>query len=473
MNETGADIANKEEPKEQETINARLEIDVAAILPILPEDTKPKIQVELDYDAITHVVNDYIERYTIDSRINEIDYQLSTPQLPDEDATNNLKECLTGEIGEVMTSNDTILVDNKAIVDNKVTLTFELSVEENVYLDEKVENPQPQQDRHQSEKSSRPNKSSVLSTKTSQPTNNQHKGELIIQSPNSNLYWQNAPLAELYWQNAPSNIFQPSNISQDNRTPVTDDEVLDDLKNIGSGLDSAMSSTDTRERRGYVMVGDNGRVYTNPHQRGNQHYKIVGKFSNNAYVRGLGWFGKVVSYGTTGVQMGMKYSQAETSQERGRVLGASVGQLSSGIIAGAIASTVTSTVLISVAVAAGVSTAPLTIVVIAGCSIMAAAAASNAVEQYGEDIGGNIGEKSVELWQNGVNKTDEFVEDLKGNVPEKSDSWLLETPEYMETAGNPFSPKGNEPVVKQTSTGKIWKQQDAANRYRRSKSLDD
>jgi hypothetical protein len=149
-----------------------------------------------------------------------------------------------------------------------------------------------------------------------------------------------------------------------------------------------------------------------------------------------------------GVQVGVKYSRAETSQERGRVLGSSIGQVSSGMIAGAIASTVTSTILVSIAVAAGVSTAPVTVVVIAGCSIIAGVAASNAVEQYGKDIGGSIGEKSVELWQNGVNKTDEFVEELKRNVPEKSDSWLLETPEYMETAGNPFSPKNNKSVFK-------------------------
>ena len=60
----------------------------------------------------------------------------------------------------------------------------------------------------------------------------------------------------------------------------------------------------------------------------------------------------------------------------------------------------TSAVLISIATAAGVAAAPVTIVVIAGCSIIAGVAASNAVEQYGEDVGGNIGEGAVDLGQN-------------------------------------------------------------------------
>lgn len=411
MNETGADIANKEELKEQETIKTTVPVDIAVVLPILPKEIESDFQIELDYDEITKAVNDYIERYTIDPRIDGINYQLSTPQLPDENATNKLRESLSGETDEIITSNEVIHVDNDAITDEKVTLRFELSVEENVYMDETSERPKSLRDKDQSENLSRPTPSSVHSTKASQPTTNQQKGELIIKSADSQLYWQNGPSAQLYWQNAPSNISQPSNIAQNNRTSVTDEEVLDDLNKIGSGLDGAMGSTERIESgvkvgnirigsSGYVKVGDNGRVYTNPYQRGNQYYKIVGNFSNNAYVRGLGLFGKIVSYGTTGVQMGIKCSHAETSQEKGRIWGSSIGKISSGMIAGAIASTVTSTVLVSIAVAAGVSTAPVTIVVIAGCSIMAGVAASNAVEQYGEDIGGNIGEEVVDLGHN-------------------------------------------------------------------------
>ena len=397
MNVIGGHVVNKKDKKEQESIKADVKAKIAVALPILPKNTESNIQIELDYDTITQVVNDFIERYTIDPRINEIDYQLSTLNLPDEDATNNLKECLTGKIDKVTTFNDTIQADNKAIVDEKVTLTFELSVEENVYLDENSETPQPQQDKHQSENSSQTNTNSAHSTKTSLSTDNQLKGELVFQSSDSNLYWQNAHSAQLYWQNAPSNISQPSNISHNNRTPIADDEILEDFKNIGSGLDSAMSSA---ERLGYVMVGDNGRVYTNPHARGNQYYKIVGDLPHNRYVTNLGIFGRVVSYGTTTIQTGIKVFQAETSQERGRVIGAAVGKVSSGALVGTAASMATSAVLISIATAAGVAAAPVTIVVIAGCSIIAGVAASNAVEQYGEDVGGNIGEGAVDLGQN-------------------------------------------------------------------------
>lgn len=440
MNVIGGQVLNKEEKKEQESIKADVKAEIAVVLPILPENTESRIKIELDYDTITQVVNDYIERYTIDPRINEIDYQLSTPNLPDEDATNNLKECLTGETGKVTTFNDIIQVDNKAIVDEKVTLTFELSVEENVYLDDNSETPQSQQDKHQSENSSQTNTRSAHSTKTSLPTDNQPKGELVIQSSDSNLYWQNAPSAQLYWENAPTDVSHPSKIPQYNRTPITDEVVQDTIKNTGSGVYSAMESTKGIEsgirignikigRSGYVKVGDNGRVYTNPHARGSQYYKIVGDFSNNKTVKNLGIAGKVVSYGTTTIQTGIKVSQAETSQEKGRIIGAAVGKVSSGALVGTAATMATSAILISIATAAGVAAAPVTIVVIAGCSIIASVAASNAVEQYGEEVGGNIGEEVVDIGQNVLNKTREELrrykakrmEELKGFRHSKHD----------------------------------------------------
>lgn len=413
MNAVGGQVVNKEEKKECESIKANVKTEVAVVLPLLPDNMEPDFQLELDYDTITQAVNDYIERYTIDSRINEIEYQLSTPRLPDENATNNLKGSLTGEIDKIIASTNTIQVDNKAIADEKVTLKFELSFKEDIYLNENDEKGKEKQKEHQLG-STFPQKGGVMSSaKKSQPTENKLAGgELIIQSSDPQLYWQNAPSAQLYWQNAPSNIIPLFNSNQNNRTPCNDEKVLENIKNFGAGLDEAMGSTDTLESgpkifgkqiakgKGYVKVGDNGRVYTNSHARGNQYYKIAGDFSKNKYVKNLGWAGKTISWGTEVYQDSVKYSQADSPQKKGKVLGEAVGKITSGGIAGGAASTITSGVLIAVAGAAGVASAPLTIVVIAGCSIALGVIASNFAEQYGEDIGGKVGEGVVKWWNN-------------------------------------------------------------------------
>ena len=411
MNETGADIVNKEDLKESETIEAVIDVDVATVLPTLQEDADSRIQIELDYDAITQIVNDYLERYTIDPRINKIDYHLSTPQLPDEDATNNLEECLTGETRKVTTPNDTIQVDNKAIADDKVTLTFELSVEENVYLEEDTESPQLKQDWHQSENPSQPSTNSAHSTKASQPKDNHQKSEFIIHSSDSNVYWQNASSAQLYWQNAPSYI------SQNFGNPPTED--LDIVRNSFSGIENGMDYG-TARRLGYRVTNWNGHDYTT-YTNGNRFYIIAGNYDR--YARYLRNGGRIVNYGTILIQTGIRYSQAKTPHERGRVVGASVGQVSTEIMAGTVASWATSAVLVSIATTVGVATAPATIIVIAGCSIIAGVAASSVVGQYGEDIGGNIGEEAVDLRQNVLNRTREEIRRYEAKKKEEKNSF--------------------------------------------------
>lgn len=390
---------DKEKQKEQEFLKAEVKADIAVVLPVFPENEVSDIQIELDYDTITKAINDYIERYTIDPRINEIEYELSTPNLPDEKATNNLKEVLTGETDEITTSNDIIQVDNNAINDEKVILKFELSVEETVYLDENGEIV-PQENGGPLSKNSSLQKTSVSpSTKSSQPIYNQPKKELVIQSTQPQLYWQNAPSAQLYWQNAPSNDFQSTNSS------YLVENSLDTIGSMGSGMDEAMGSIGTiEEMGGYLKLGNNGRVYTNPQARGGKYYKIVGNVSDSKLVKRLGTAGKILSYGTTVIQTGIDYSQAETPQEKGRIVGASVGKVTSGIAAGTVASTITTAALISIATVAGVATAPVTLVVVAGCSIIASVMAANAVEKYGEDIGGNVGEMTVDYLKNKTKK---------------------------------------------------------------------
>ena len=109
-------------PKEQESIKAKVKVDIAVVL---PEDIGKDDIIELKYD----------ERYTIDPRISEVEYILTTPKFSNDKTTNDLKEVLTGETTEIKTLEDTIKVENDAITDEKVTLKFELSVEENIYLD--------------------------------------------------------------------------------------------------------------------------------------------------------------------------------------------------------------------------------------------------------------------------------------------------------------------------------------------------
>ena len=386
-NVVGADTVCKKKAEEQELLTAKVNADVAIVLPV---DVEPDAQFELQYDAISETINNYIERYTIDARVEKVEYNLSSPELSDKDATNNLKESLTGTTDEITTSKGTIHIENDAIKDNKVTLTFKLSVEENVYLDESDENPSDEINCRQVAKSSSQNP--VPQNNVSSNVNSQRNGDLIIQSAEPKLYWQSAPKAELYWQNAPSNISKEAK-SKIKISDEVKDKVVDYSNIIGSGVDSAMGSVPE------LRYGNNGRVYTNPNARGNQYYKIVGTLSDSKAVSRLGKAGKVISYGTTIYRASEEYSKASTSQEKGRVVGATTGKVVVGTVAGNVASVATTAVLVTIAGAAGVATAPVTLIVIAGCSIFAGVAASSAVEGVGEEIGGNAGAWAVNKWQ--------------------------------------------------------------------------
>ena len=386
-NAVGADTVCKKKAEEQELLTAKVNADVAIVLPV---DVEPDAQFELQYDAISETINNYIERYTIDARVEKVEYNLSSPELSDKDATNNLKESLTGTTDEITTSKGTIHIENDAIKDNKVTLTFKLSVEENVYLDESDENPSDEINCRQVAKTSSQNP--VPQNNVSSNVNSQRNGDLIIQTAEPKLYWQSAPKAELYWQNAPSNISKEAK-SKIKISDEVKDKVVDYSNIIGSGVDSAMGSVPE------LRYGNNGRIYTNPNARGNQYYKIVGTLSDSKAVSRLGKAGKVISYGTTIYRASEEYSKASTSQEKGRVVGATTGKVVVGTVAGNVASVATTAVLVTIAGAAGVATAPVTLIVIAGCSIFAGVAASSAVEGVGEEIGGNAGAWAVNKWQ--------------------------------------------------------------------------
>ena len=111
-NVVGADSVNKKKAEEQELLTAKVNADVAIVLPV---DVEPDAQFELQYDAISETINNYIERYTIDARVEKVEYNLSSPELSDKDATNNLKESLTGTTDEITTSKGTIHIENDAI----------------------------------------------------------------------------------------------------------------------------------------------------------------------------------------------------------------------------------------------------------------------------------------------------------------------------------------------------------------------
>lgn len=400
-NVVGADSVNKAKAKEQELLTAKVNADVAIVLPI---DVEPDAQIELQYDAISEAINNYVKRYTIDARVEKVEYNLSCPELPDKDATNNLKESLTGTTDEVTTSNGTIHIENDAIKDDKVTLTFKLSVEENVYLDETDEIPSNEVNCQQTVKTS--SQKPVPENKVSPNVNSLQNGDLIIQSVEPKLYWQSAPKAELYWQNAPSNISKEFK-SKIKISDEVKDNVVDYSNKISSGVGSVKDSVsvgrfDTANVHDYkqnLRYGNNGRVYTNPYARGNQYYKIAGTLSDSKVVKRLGTAGKVISYGTTIYKASEEFSKASTSQEKGRVVGATTGKFVAGTVAGTAASVATTAVLVTIAGAAGVATAPVTLIVIAGCSIVAGVAASSAVEGIGEEIGGNAGVGAVNFWQ--------------------------------------------------------------------------
>ena len=386
-NVVGADTVCKKKAEEQESLTAKVNADVAIVLPV---EVMPYAQIELQYDVISEAINNYIEHYTIDARVEKVEYNLSSPELSDKDATTNLKESLTGTTDEITTSKGTIHIENDAIKDNKVTLTFKLSVEENVYLDESDENPSDEINCRQVAKTSSQNP--VPKNNVSSNVNSQRNGDLIIQSAEPKLYWQSAPKAELYWQNAPSNISKEAK-SKIKISDEVKDKVVDYSNIIGSGVDSAMGSVPE------LRYGNNGRIYTNPNARGNQYYKIVGTLSDSKAVSRLGTAGKVISYGTTIYRASEEYSKASTSQEKGRVVGATTGKVAVGTAVGTVASVATTAVLVTIAGAAGVATAPVTLIVIAGCSIVAGVAASSAVEGVGEEVGGNAGAWAVNKWQ--------------------------------------------------------------------------
>lgn len=388
----GASLISKNERKVQELLGAEIEVDIAVVLPY---DIESKAKMDLDYNAITHAVNDYIERYTIDSRIDEVNYKLSIPKLPDEEATENLKDVLTGERNEINTQKGIIHVDNSAITNNKVTKNFELSNEENVYLNKPEDNNQPKPDESQLiNLQQQENVSKTTSTKK-QPviSNADSNNELIIKSSEPQLYWENADSEQLYIKNADPYIL---NSSKDNFLSKEFDGI-NCIKTIGSGLDTAMTTADSKAFK-HVKMGNNDRVYFKERARGNPHYKIVGKLADKKKViKYLGLGGKVLSYGSTAVQTKIEFDKAESAQEKGKVIGASVGKIFSGAVAGYSAAAVTTTVLVAIA---GTTVAPVTLVIIAGCSIVAATAASSAAEKKGEEFGGFIGEQAVEKWQN-------------------------------------------------------------------------
>lgn len=406
-NVVGADSVNKAKANEQELLTAKVNADVAVVLPI---DVEPDAQIELQYDTITEAINNYVERYTIDARIEIVEYNLSSPKLPDQEATNNLKDSLTGAKDEINTSNGAIHVENDAIIDNKVTLTFELSIEENVYLEGSDEIPYDEDNHDQKPKQS-PEKTTpennILPNSNSQP-----QKELILTSAEPKLYWQSAPKAKLYWENAPSSIASESKHCKISVSKEVRDNAVEYSNKIASGVDSAMDSVsvgrfdsaNVREYKQNLRHGTNGRVYTNPNARGNQYYRIAGTLSDSKAVKRLGTAGKVISYGTTIYKASEEYSNASTSQEKGRVVGATTGKIAAGTAAGTVASVATTAVLVTIAGAAGVATAPVTLIVIAGCSIVAGVAASSAVESFGEKIGGNAGAGAVNLWQSLTNK---------------------------------------------------------------------
>ena len=252
-NVVGADAVCKKKAEEQELLTAKVNADVAIVLPV---DVEPDAQFELQYDAISETINNYIERYTIDARVEKVEYNLSSPELSDKDATNNLKESLTGTTDEITTSKGTIHIENDAIKDNKVTLTFKLSVEENVYLDESDENPSDEINCRQVAKTSSQNP--VPQNNVSSIVNSKRNGDLIIQSAEPKLYWQSAPKAELYWQNAPSNISKEAK-SKIEISDKVKDNVVDYSNKMRDDLTVILIGHTQTSEDGFTCMLTNGR----------------------------------------------------------------------------------------------------------------------------------------------------------------------------------------------------------------------
>ena len=69
-NVVGADTVCKKKAEEQESLTAKVNADIAIVLPV---DVEPDAQFELQYDAISEAINNYIERYTIDARVEKVE----------------------------------------------------------------------------------------------------------------------------------------------------------------------------------------------------------------------------------------------------------------------------------------------------------------------------------------------------------------------------------------------------------------
>lgn len=383
INASSVDIFERQE---KESIDSDIKIDIAVVLPLLDDDVE-NLKIDFDYGTIAKTVNDYINRDVIDCRIERINYSLSVPDLPDASATINLRDALMGSVQEISTSAGEISIENKAINNNKVTKTFELSIVQNVYLENN-----PEENTIAAKKTE---KSASKYIENSFPTGDNR--DLVIKSASPTLYWTNPAIIEASPTSAPKE--KSENIAQSfPKVTINREDTIETAKKIGDGIDSGMGITNNRVFN-TTNVGNNGKLYSNPHARGNQYYKITGNIGESKAVKRLGTAGKLISYSATATKAYGEYQKATTDTEKGRVIGGTIGEVGTGIAAGWGASAATSAVLVTVAGAFGVATAPVTIVIIAGCAIIAGVAASNAAEPYGRNVGEKAGEKAIETWK--------------------------------------------------------------------------
>ncbi|MCC8174961.1 MAG: hypothetical protein LIO91_00795 [Bacteroidales bacterium] len=384
------------ERQESEKMGARVEADVALIFPLLGDEVDGKLldgslgedaHIWIDYPTITNLINDYVERYTIDARIDSVDLHLSTPQLEDQNATENLKEATTGESQIIETEEGSVKVNNDAITDDKVTLTFELSIEENVYLDEQLP---------QSQDSSKKSISSGVNQSDNSAT--LPGSDLIITSKEPELYWQASPKSELYIQNIPTTEDTPT--FTEALVDVTT-ETTDTIGKSLSGTEQGLSASVKLRKDLDLKVGSNGKVYQN--FNGNGKVKIIGKVSNNPVVKKAGMVGTAISIASDMPEVVSDYKAAKTDQERGKVVGAEVGKVTASTVAGmagASVGTLLGTAAVSILIGAGLTvTAPVSLVIVGGCAIVGAAYASSASESKGKEIGGKAGEGVVNTWK--------------------------------------------------------------------------
>ncbi len=389
VNASSVDIID---PQERESVNADIRIDVALVLPIVEEESMSDIKIDLDYGTISKTVNDYINSNVIDSRIDKINYTLSVPDLPDSQATQNLKEALMGSVQEISSADKDIKVENDAINSPKVTKTFELSVEENVYIDSNNVN---------TSSVSKERKDSSMKDETNN-SNVNNAGNLVVKNASPKSEWSNSTNQE---SNEISKSLNSENTVQANHKIILNrEDTVEAIKSLGDSMDSGMGVTETKAFA-TTRVGDNGKIYSNPHARGNQYYKITGHISDSTAVKKLGTAGKLISAGATVTKTYDEYQKTTDDIERGKIVGVAVGEYGASWVAGTGATAATSAVLVSVAGVFGVATAPLTIIVIAGCAIVAGALARNAAATPGRNIREKAGEKIMQTWKNTSQKT--------------------------------------------------------------------